>query len=79
MSTPAHTPSAAPAPHPARKKALAAVAGVVAVAGLAYGAYWTLVLNHYESTDNAYVQGNVVQVTSVHLVGCNTLVLVGGL
>ena len=27
------------------------------------GIYWMLVLNHFESTDNAYVQGNVVQVT----------------
>ena len=31
--------------------------------GVAYGAYWALVLNHFESTDNAYVQGNVVQIT----------------
>jgi membrane fusion protein (multidrug efflux system) len=58
------TPRPAPAPgNPARRKALTAVAGAVAVAGLAYAAYWALVLNHYESTDNAYVQGNVVQLT----------------
>jgi membrane fusion protein (multidrug efflux system) len=49
--------------NPARRKALTAVGGVVLVAGLAYAAYWALVLNHYESTDNAYVQGNVVQLT----------------
>ncbi len=30
---------------------------------MAYGAYWALVLNHYETTDNAYVQGNLVQLT----------------
>ena len=53
----------APQGNPKRKKALTAVAGLVAVAGIAYGAYWALVLNHYESTDNAYVQGNVVQLT----------------
>ena len=53
----------APQGNPKRKKALTAVAGAVAVAGIAYGAYWALVLNHYESTDNAYVQGNVVQLT----------------
>jgi membrane fusion protein (multidrug efflux system) len=35
----------------------------VAVAGLAWGAYEWLVASHYESTDNAYVQGNVVQIT----------------
>jgi membrane fusion protein (multidrug efflux system) len=49
--------------NPVRKKALTAVAAAVAVAGIAYGAYWALVLNHFESTDNAYVQGNVVQLT----------------
>ncbi|MEP6873507.1 MAG: biotin/lipoyl-binding protein, partial [Burkholderiales bacterium] len=52
-----------PQGNPARKKALTAVAAAVVVAGIAYGAYWALVLNHYESTDNAYVQGNVVQLT----------------
>ena len=52
-----------PQGNPARKKALAAVSAVVIAAGLGYGAYWALVLNHYETTDNAYVQGNVVQIT----------------
>ncbi|MEO6363523.1 MAG: efflux RND transporter periplasmic adaptor subunit, partial [Caldimonas sp.] len=46
-----------------RKVALLSVAGVVLLAAIAYGIYWALVLNHFESTDNAYVQGNVVQVT----------------
>ena len=60
--------SAAPAPparrgNPARKRALLGVAGLVVLAGIAYGIYYLLVLNHYESTDNAYVQGNVVQLT----------------
>ncbi|WP_439588102.1 efflux RND transporter periplasmic adaptor subunit [Hydrogenophaga sp.] len=56
--------STTPVPgHPARKKALTAVAAVVLLAGLAYGVYWALVLNHFETTDNAYVQGNVVQIT----------------
>src|SRR5476649_2320033 len=58
-------PQGAPAPqgNPARKKALTAVAVVVVIGAIAYGAYWALVLNHFESTDNAYVQGNVVQIT----------------
>jgi len=56
------TAAAAPA-NGARKKALGGVAAAVVVAGVAYGAYWALVLNHFESTDNAYVQGNVVQLT----------------
>ena len=53
----------APAGNPTRRKALAGVTALVAVAGITYGAYWALVLNHFETTDNAYVQGNVVQIT----------------
>jgi membrane fusion protein (multidrug efflux system) len=49
--------------NPARKKALLGVSALVVAAGIAYGIYWALVLNHFESTDNAYVQGNVVQIT----------------
>ena len=52
-----------PAGNPRRKKALTALAAVVAVAGLGWGAYEWLVASHYESTDNAYVQGNVIQIT----------------
>ncbi len=62
-TTAAAAATTAPQGNPARKKALSAVAAAVAVAGIAYGAYWALVLNHFESTDNAYVQGNVVQLT----------------
>jgi membrane fusion protein (multidrug efflux system) len=65
--SPESTPAAAAAPavngNGARKKALTGVAAAVVLAGVAYGAYWALVLNHFESTDNAYVQGNVVQLT----------------
>jgi membrane fusion protein (multidrug efflux system) len=46
-----------------RKKALLAVTALVAVGAIAYGSYWALVLNHFETTDNAYVQGHVVQIT----------------
>jgi membrane fusion protein (multidrug efflux system) len=62
-SAPASAPAPAPAGNRARKRALAAVAGLVLLGGVAYGAYWALVLNHFEGTDNAYVQGNVVQLT----------------
>ncbi len=64
-TTNAATPTipAAPPAHTARRKALTAVTAAVAVAGIAYGAYWALELNHFESTDNAYVQGDVVQLT----------------
>ena len=46
-----------------RRLWLTTVAAAVAVAGGAYGAYYALVLSRYESTDNAYVQGNLVQIT----------------
>ena len=49
--------------NPGRKKALTTVTGVVFFACITYAVYWVLVLNHYETTDNAYVQGNVVQIT----------------
>ena len=37
-------------------------AGVLAVA-LAYGLYWAQVLRYHQTTDDAYVSGNVVQIT----------------
>ena len=46
-----------------RRKALTLIAATVVLAGAGYGVYWWLALNHIESTDNAYVQGNVVQIT----------------
>jgi membrane fusion protein, multidrug efflux system len=46
-----------------RKKALTAIAAVVVTIGIGWGGYEWLVASHYESTDNAYVQGNVVQIT----------------
>ncbi len=57
---------AEPAPAPAngkRRKALTALATVVIVAGGGWGLYEWLVASHYEDTDNAYVQGNVIQIT----------------
>ena len=61
-------PSADPAPaaggsNGKRKRGLIAIAAVVVVVGGAWGAYEWLVGSHYESTDNAYVQGNVIQIT----------------
>jgi membrane fusion protein (multidrug efflux system) len=58
------TPNATPGtPSPKRRKALTAIAAIVVIGGLGLGAYEWLVASHYENTDNAYVQGNVVQIT----------------
>lgn len=46
-----------------RKRWLALLIATFALVGIAYGAYWALVQRFYESTDDAYVNGNVVQIT----------------
>jgi membrane fusion protein (multidrug efflux system) len=46
-----------------RRRALTALASAVVLAGAGWGLYEWLVASHYESTDNAYVQGNVIQIT----------------
>ena len=77
MSDPVSTASAAaPAAQPlptapapqrrpgrARKRALLALTALVVLGGLAWGVYDWLYLSHYEETDNAYVQGNLVLIT----------------
>lgn len=40
-----------------------AVAALSVLTAVGYGAYWAAYLRHFESTDNAYVQAPVVQVT----------------
>jgi membrane fusion protein (multidrug efflux system) len=47
-----------------RRKWLSIVAIVFVVGVIGYGLYYALVLSHHESTDDAYVNGNVVQITS---------------
>ena len=47
----------------ARKRWLSIAAGVFVLIGAAYGAYWALALRYDQSTDDAYVSGNVVQIT----------------
>ncbi len=49
--------------NPQRRKALTLLAICVVVIGLGWSAYEWLVGSHYEATDNAYVQGNVIQIT----------------
>ncbi|HEX4331260.1 MAG TPA: efflux RND transporter periplasmic adaptor subunit [Usitatibacter sp.] len=47
-----------------RRKWISIVVAVFLVGAIGYGLYYTLVLSHHESTDDAYVNGNVVQITS---------------
>jgi len=47
-----------------RRMRLIALAVVVVVAGVAYGAYWLLHARFFESTDDAYVASDLVQITS---------------
>ncbi|MBV8307993.1 MAG: efflux RND transporter periplasmic adaptor subunit [Gammaproteobacteria bacterium] len=46
-----------------RWRLLGALGAVIALAGTVYGAYWAQVLRYHQSTDDAYVGGNVVQIT----------------
>jgi len=74
MSEPDNTKADEPAPAPAAKAAvpslkarrlrwLAIAAGAFAVLGAGYGAWWAKNLRYLQATDDAYVSGNVVQIT----------------
>jgi len=58
------SPTASTAPkNPQRRKILLTLTAVVVVAGLVFGGYEWIVGGRSESTDNAYVQGNIIQIT----------------
>ncbi len=63
MSEPVTSPAAALSVSSRRKPALLAVAAGVLLIGAAWGGWWALTQRHHESTDNAYVQAPVVQIT----------------
>src|SRR6266702_7846417 len=46
-----------------RKRWLLLVAGSFTLIGIVYAVYWALALRYVQSTDDAYVNGNVVQIT----------------
>jgi len=56
-------PSVRPA-HASRRRGFVILALVVALCAVAYASYWFLYARHFESTDDAYVDGDVVQITS---------------
>jgi membrane fusion protein (multidrug efflux system) len=52
-------------PHPNKRRFYFLILGaVVLVAAIVYGIYWLLYSRYFESTDDAYVGGNVVAITS---------------
>ena len=51
--------------NPSRRRLGSLILGaVILIGGLVYGAYWFFDARFYESTDDAYVSGNIVAVTS---------------
>jgi membrane fusion protein, multidrug efflux system len=51
-------------PRRARRAGLLALGAAVVVGALSYGGYWFVDGRYFESTDDAYVDGDVVQITS---------------
>jgi membrane fusion protein, multidrug efflux system len=60
----ASAPQPTKSPSPARRKGLYGLGAVVVLCGVGYLGYWLLDGRFYESTDDAYVNGDVVQITS---------------
>jgi membrane fusion protein, multidrug efflux system len=67
MNTDSQTPApVAPpdaTPNGKRRRLLIGTTIVLALVLLAYGAWWMIFARHFETTDDAYVAGNVIQVT----------------
>jgi membrane fusion protein (multidrug efflux system) len=67
---PAATPSAAgptdaaPPAAGGRRRNLKILASVVAIVAVGYAVYWYAYARHFESTDDCYVNGDVVQITT---------------
>jgi membrane fusion protein (multidrug efflux system) len=66
MDAPVGTPSAAPAQlmQRRRQRSLAALAGALGLVALGVGLWWWLYAGRYQSTDDAYVAGDLVSVMS---------------
>jgi membrane fusion protein, multidrug efflux system len=64
MTAPNQTaPTSTPAAPSKRRTVLLGTTAVLLLLLIGYGIWWALYARHYESTDDAYVAGNVVQVT----------------
>jgi membrane fusion protein (multidrug efflux system) len=60
----AMTDTAQAQPNRQRRLWFLALGVIVLIAAIAYGVYWLLYARYFESTDDAYVGGNVVTITS---------------
>jgi membrane fusion protein (multidrug efflux system) len=63
MNATASAPATPPRKKGKRRFYLIAFTLIVLIVAIAYGIWWFVFARHYESTDDAYVSGNVVQVT----------------
>ncbi len=64
MSTPQQpAASTQPANNGKRRRMMTLLVIVILIAAIAYGLYYFLVARFHEDTDDAYVNGNVVQIT----------------
>ena len=61
---PTATPTAPANGNGSRRRGLLILALVVIVCGIGYGAWWLLYARYYQSTDDAYVSGDLVQITA---------------
>jgi membrane fusion protein (multidrug efflux system) len=57
-------PPAAPPAATNRRRNLKILAGIVAIGVVGYASYWYGYARHFESTDDCYVNGDVVQITT---------------
>ncbi|WP_321919517.1 HlyD family secretion protein [Burkholderia cepacia] len=63
MSDQQNAASAQPQNNGKRKRMMTLLIAVIVIAAIAYGLYYFLVARFHEGTDDAYVNGNVVQIT----------------
>ncbi|AOK26829.1 hemolysin D [Burkholderia ubonensis] len=63
MSDQQNAASAQPQNNGKRKRMMTLLIAVIVIAAIAYGLYYFLVARFHEETDDAYVNGNVVQIT----------------
>ena len=62
-SSPAASPASAPV-NSTRRRRLILLAALIVIVGVGYGVYWYMHARFFESTDDAYVASDVVQITS---------------